>query len=286
MISLLDSKRHHDRRSRWTQIAGAVLLGVGVACAPQADDRDDTKVPAASTSQKYVSSGDEGLGASIAILVDNSGSMARSARGDDRPKFEVARQALEEMIASTDSFVAKQPDFPIKVGLYQFSSDVETLVPVQAYNRPALRRALESMTAPRGGTAIGRAMDAARADLYRAGTIRKYILVVTDGENTDGPSPRTVAREIFRRSEGAVRMYFVAFDVDARTFDFLPDVHGEVLGASNGVALRASLDTIYRGKILAEATDAGETLPGATAVSAAHDSVRSKNPTAPRSKKP
>jgi Mg-chelatase subunit ChlD len=287
LISQLDSKQRHDRRSRWTQIATAALLGVAVACASQTDDRDDAPTRDTSTSQKYVASGDEGLGASIAILVDNSGSMARAARGDERPKFEVARQALEDMIASTDSFVAKQPDFPIKVGLYQFSSDVETLVPVQAYNRPALRRALESMPAPKGGTAIGRAMDVARADLYRAGTIRKYILVVTDGENTDGPSPRKVAREIFRRSEGAVRMYFVAFDVDARTFDFLPDVHGEVLGASNGVALRASLDTIYRGKILAEATDAGETLPAAAADSAAaHDSVRSKNPTAPRSKKP
>jgi len=287
LIFPLDSKQTTAGRWRWTRIATAASLAVAVAaCATEANDREDRPV-SDTASQKYVSSVDEGLGASIAILVDNSGSMARAAHGDDRPKFEVARQALESMIASTDSFVAKQPEFPIKVGLYEFSSDVETLVPVQAYNRPALRQALESMPPPRGGTAIGRAMDVARADLYRAGTIRKYILVVTDGENTDGPSPRKVAREIFRRSEGAVRMYFVAFDVDARTFDFLPDVHGEVLGASNGVALRASLDTIYRGKILAEASDAGETLPGATADStSSHDSVRSKNPTAPRSKKP
>jgi Mg-chelatase subunit ChlD len=288
VISLLDSKQCQGGYLRRTSIAIAASLAVAVAaCTQQSGDREDSASSDDVANQKYVPSIDEGLGASIAILVDNSGSMARAARGDDRPKFEVARQALDAMIASTDSFVAKQPGFPVKVGLYQFSSDVETLVPVQAYNRAALRQALESMPAPKGGTAIGRAMDVARADLYRAGTIRKYILVVTDGENTDGPSPRKVAREIFRRSEGAVRMYFVAFDVDARTFDFLPDVHGEVLGASNGVALRASLDTIYRGKILAEATDAGETLPGATADSAAaHDSVRSKNPTAPRSKKP
>ena len=37
-------------------------------------------------------------------------------------------------------------------------------------------------------------MDVARAGLYRAGTFRKYILVVTDGENTNGRSPRRVAR--------------------------------------------------------------------------------------------
>jgi hypothetical protein len=124
-----------------------------------------------------------------------------------------------------------------------------------------LRGALESMEAPNGGTAIGDAMNAAREALYQSGIIRKYILVVTDGENTDGRSPADVAREIARRSEGAVRMYFVAFDVDAQKFAFVREVRGEVLGARNGLALRASLDTIYRGKILAEAMDAGESPP-------------------------
>ena len=121
--------------------------------------------------------------------------------------------------------------------------------------------ALDAMPEPDGGTAIGNAMDVARADLYRAGTFRKYILVVTDGENTTGRSPRRVAQEINRRSEGAVRMYFVAFDIDAERFAFLRDVRGEVVGARNGDALRERLDEIYRGKILSEAMDAGETLP-------------------------
>lgn len=209
----------------------------------------------------YARSPDEGLGAAVAIMVDNSGSMKDRAGGDNRPKFEVARDALEQMLASTDSFLARQPGYPIKVGLYQFSDAVRTLVPLGAYDPGALRQSLQSMPRPAGGTAIGDAMDAARDALYRSGIIRKYILVVTDGENTSGRRPDEVAREIARRSEGAVRMYFVAFDVDARKFSFVRDVQGEVLGAGNGVALRASLDTIYRGKILAEAMDAGETLP-------------------------
>ena len=216
---------------------------------------------APSSTAKYVPAGDEGLGAAIAIMVDNSGSMRENAGGDSRPKFRVARQALEEMLASTDSFAAKQPGFPIKVGLYYFSSGVHPLVPVQPYDAASLRTALESMPSPTGGTAIGEAMDTARDALYRSGIIRKYILVVTDGENTDGRAPRDVAQEIAQRSEGAVRVYFVAFDVDAKKFAFLHDVHGEVLGAGNAVALRASLDTIYRGRILAEAVDAGESLP-------------------------
>jgi Mg-chelatase subunit ChlD len=219
----------------------------------------DTVAPA--TEAKYERSADEGLGAAVAIMVDNSGSMKDVAAGDRRPKFEVARDALTEMLASTDSFLAKQPDFPIKVGLYQFSNRVQTLVPLRPYDRAALRQALETMPAPNGGTAIGDAMDVARAALYDSRIIRKYILVVTDGENTNGRSPQAVAEEIARRSEGAVRMYFVAFDIDADRFAFLRRVRGEVLGAGNGIALRASLDTIYRGKILAEAVDAGESLP-------------------------
>ncbi len=226
-----------------------------------ADDSTPPRATVTQTTGKYVPAGDEGLGAAVAIMVDNSGSMREKAGGDDRPKFQVARQALEQMLASTDSFAAKQPGFPIKVGLYYFSSDVHPLVPVQPYDAASLRAALESMPTPAGGTAIGQAMDVARDALYKSGIIRKYILVVTDGENTDGRPPREVAQEIAARSEGAVRMYFVAFDVDAKKFAFLHDVHGEVLGAGNAFALRASLDTIYRGRILAEALDAGESLP-------------------------
>ena len=224
------------------------------------DDSQRVVNTAATDTGRYKPTGDEGLGAAVAIMIDNSGSMKQKAGSDTRPKYQVARAALEEMLASTDSFAAKQPGFPIKVGLYYFSSGVHTLAPMQAYNAAAVRAALDSMPAPNGGTAIGEAMDVARQSLYASGMIRKYILVVTDGENTDGRPPREVALQIAQRSDGAVRQYFVAFDVDAKNFNFLRDVRGEVLSAANAVSLRASLDTIYRGKILAEAVDAGETL--------------------------
>jgi Mg-chelatase subunit ChlD len=258
--------------SRASAFASFLLLALVAACDSRpragADTGAATAAAAAPSSDKYVPEGDEGLGASVAILLDNSGSMRDHAGGDPAPKYIVARGAIESMLAATDSFVARQPGFPIKVGLYEFDSEVTRLVDIAAYDRAKITAALETMRGPDGGTAIGRAMRAAREDLYRAGTIRKYILVVTDGENTSGPAPDRVALEIARRSEGAVRMYFVAFDIDARKFAFLPSVGGEVLGASNSVALKASLDTIYRGRILAEAVDAGETLPGAKADSA------------------
>src|SRR5215204_2287962 len=254
-------------------VAAAAALLAALACggSPAADADSAEVVDTGASADKYVPAGDEGLGASIAIVIDNSGSMKDEAEGDSRPKYVVAREALEAMLASTDSFVAKQPDFPINVGLYRFSNRVTPMAPVARYDRSRLLAALDSMPEPDGGTAIGRAMDVAREDLYRAGTFRKYILVVTDGENTTGRSPRRVAQEINRRSEGAVRMYFVAFDIDAERFAFVRDVRGEVVGARNGDALRLRLDEIYRGKILSEAVDAGETHPAAADSAARED---------------
>ena len=267
------------RSSGSRPFAMAALLVAALACggSPGGDDDSIAAEPREPASERYKPEVDEGLGASIAIVIDNSGSMEDEAKGDSRPKYIVAREAIEAMLASTDSFVAKQPDFPINVGLYRFSDRVTQMAPVTRYDRAALTAALDAMPEPDGGTAIGRALDSARAGLYRAGTFRKYILVVTDGKNTNGRSPRRVAEEISRRSEGAVRMYFVAFDVDASQFAFVRDVRGEVVGASNGDALRARLDEIYRGKILSEALDAGETNPAATD-STSRKSVPPPNP--------
>lgn len=211
---------------------------------------------------RYKPTVQEGLGASVAILLDQSGSMKDPPRrGGGGPKFAVAREALERVLAQTDSFVATQSGFPVNVGLYAFSGSVRRVLPIKPYDRDALRQALSELPRPTGSTAIGDAMLAATSDLYSAGTIRKYLLVVTDGENTDGRDPADAAREIQQRSEGAVRLYLVAFDVDAEKFGFVNDVHGTVLEARDAVALRASLDTLYRGRILAEAVDAGERLP-------------------------
>lgn len=54
-------------------------------------------------------------------------------------------------------------------------------------------------------------------------------------------------------------MFLVAFDVDRKNFAFVSAVRGVLVEARDGIALRASLDTLYRGKILAESVDAGET---------------------------
>jgi Mg-chelatase subunit ChlD len=209
----------------------------------------------------YQSEVDEGLGAAIAILVDTSGSMKEPAPGDSRPKYLVARDALEAMLDATEAVAARRQGFPIKVGIYTFASSPTRRLPIQVYDRAAIHRTLENLPGPGGGTAIGDAIRAARPDLYRAGVFRKYILVVTDGDNTTGRRPADVARDIWRKSEGGVQIHFVAFDTAPEKFAFLSEVGGSVLAAANGTQLRTALDDIYQGKILAEALDAGEGAP-------------------------
>jgi Mg-chelatase subunit ChlD len=216
------------------------------------DRREDRT---ADSGAPYQAAVEEGLGAAVAILVDTSGSMRETAPGDSRPKYVVAQEALEAMLDATDAFVARRPDFPIKIGVYSFSSGVRRLRPIDTYDRAAVRAALANLPRPGGGTAIGEALREARPDLYRAGVFRKYLLVVTDGENTAGRNPETVAREIYRKSEGAVQVYFVAFDTSPEKFAFLKEVGGDVIGAGTGPELRRALDGIYQGRILAEAPD-------------------------------
>jgi len=213
------------------------------------------------SSAPYQSDVEEGFGAAVAILIDTSRSMREEAPGDSRPKAAVAREALEAMFDATESLIAKRPDFAVKVGIYSFSSHASTVLPMQSFDRAAIRDALARVPRPGGGTAIGEAMLTARPDLYRAGVFRKYLLVVTDGENTSGRSPDQVAREIFQKSEQGVAIYFVAFDTSADRFAFLKQVRGDVIGAGSGPELRKALDEIYQGRILAEASTLGEREP-------------------------
>jgi Mg-chelatase subunit ChlD len=246
----------------------AATLGAAAACSsPATDDAvlASDSVTADSAGARYKPEGDEGLGVSVVLVLDRSGSMGERVKGDRRFKSEIARAAVEHALSATDSAIAKRPDFPIKVGIVVFSDEVETLLPVRPYDAEAIRGALVGVAKPRGGTAIGDAMDAARQELYRSGTFRKVMLVLTDGENTDGRDPADVAREIFARSDGGVRMYFVAFDTDADKFGFVRDVKGDVVTAQNSASLQSSLASLYESKVLAESVTEPDTLSRAPA---------------------
>jgi Mg-chelatase subunit ChlD len=255
------TRRATPVRTAWARLAVACLLPAVLLACDGTTRRERERAAravaardAAAADAPYQSEVEEGIGAAVAILVDTSGSMKERVPGDSRRKAEVAHDALEAMLDATDAFIARRPDFPIKIGIYSFSSNVHTLRTIQPYDRAAIKGVLANLPGPGGGTAIGDAMREARPDLYRAGVFRKYLLVVTDGENTNGRSPDEVAREIWGKSQGGVQTFFVAFDTSPEKFAFLKDAGGDVIGAGTGPELRTALDGIYQGKILAEAS--------------------------------
>src|SRR5882762_446575 len=152
-------KRGVARATRATtpvRLGMVALLVLACAC----EDRRGSSRRAAgdADSAPYQSEVDEGLGAAVAILVDTSGSMNANAPGDTRPKYIVAQEALQAMLDATEAFIAKRPDFPIKIGIYSFSSSARTLRPIAPYDRASIRAALDRLPRPGGGTAIGEAM--------------------------------------------------------------------------------------------------------------------------------
>src|SRR5256885_10212976 len=143
-----------------TLAVAALVALVSSTLACDANGRRDRSAQAraardADSAATYQAEVEEGLGAAVAILIDTSGSMRDAAPGDSRPKYVVAHEALEATLDATDAFVTRRPDFPIKIGIYSFSSNVRMLLPIQPYDRAAVRGALARLPRPGGRTADG-----------------------------------------------------------------------------------------------------------------------------------
>jgi len=199
----------------------------------------------------------EGLAA--AIVIDVSGSMKDAVRGDDgrkERKIDVARRAASDLVEQFARYSEEHKDEPVLLGIYEFSErsgdDTRTIVPMGPPDRAKAASALSTLRAD-GGTPIGSAMIAAKAELDRTGVTRRHLLLVTDGENTDGFDPSKVAAAINRRPEAErPSIYFVAFDIEASRFESVRDAGGLVLSAANARELNDTLDSLLRGKILIE----------------------------------
>jgi Mg-chelatase subunit ChlD len=191
----------------------------------------------------------------VVVLLDASSSMNQRVRGNDgaeRPKHVIAREALERIIDQTAAQKKKRPDLTLQLGILQFSSSVEEILPMAAFDADTARGALGRIRAS-SGTAIGRGLAAGFRALLATGCVRKHVICITDGENTSGPSPDAIARDLHGKTGGEVAIHFVAFDTSARHFGFLEDVGGSVVEAADGAELDVHLLEIYSKRILAEA---------------------------------
>jgi hypothetical protein len=200
----------------------------------------------------------EGLAA--AIVIDVSGSMDESVaglNGKKEKKIAIARRAALDLVGQFASYAADHQDEPVELAVFEFSrrrgdADCRPVVPMGAPDRETAAAAIANLEAD-GGTPIGQAMITAKLALDKTGLTRRHLLVVTDGENTDGVEPDRVAVGIGKRPEvERPAIYFVAFDVDAGRFKTVRDAGGLVLSAANATELNSTLDSLLRGKILVE----------------------------------
>ncbi len=213
---------------------------------------DERLAPASSEPQR------EGLAA--AIVIDVSGSMKDSVRGEGgirERKIDIARRAAKDLVEQFARYADEHKGETVLLGIYEFSersgeADMRPIIRMAPPDRARADVALATLR-PEGGTPIGNAMIAAKRELDRTALTRRHLLVVTDGENTDGFQPEKVASAINRRPEAErPSIYFVAFDIEASRFHGVRDAGGLVLAAANGRELNETLDNLLRGKILVE----------------------------------
>jgi Mg-chelatase subunit ChlD len=213
---------------------------------------DDALTPAAEVPTR------EGLAA--AIVIDVSGSMEDEVEGPDgreEEKIEIARRAARDLVEQFARYAEKHPEESVLLGIYEFSersgeADCRPVIPLSKPDRERAEAALRTLRA-RGGTPIGSAMVTAKRELDGTGFTRRHLLVVTDGENTDGFAPERVAAAIARRPESErPSIYFVAFDIEAKRFNRVREAGTLVLGAANARELSETLDSLLTGNILIE----------------------------------
>ena len=199
-------------------------------------------------------------GLAAAILIDVSGSMREKVAGRDgssERKIDIAQRAALDLVDQFASYARDHQDEAVQLGLYEFSRrggepDCRTVIAMGAPDRERAASAIAKLEAD-GGTPIGGAMITAKRALDATGLARRHLLVVTDGENTDGVEPERVAAGINKRPDAErPAIYFVAFDVDASRFKGVRDAGGLVLPAANATELNTTLDALLRGKILVE----------------------------------
>ena len=213
---------------------------------------DEQLAPAAAVPAK------EGIAA--AIVIDVSGSMDEEVEGEngrEERKIEIARRAARDLVEQFARYAEDHRDEPVLLGIYEFSErsgrdDCRPVIAMAPPDRGRADQALAELRA-RGGTPIGNAMIFAKRELDATGLTRRHLLLVTDGENTDGYSPDRVALALSRRPEAErPSVYFVAFDIEASRFQGVKDAGALVLGAANARDLNSTLDSLLRGNILLE----------------------------------
>jgi hypothetical protein len=201
-------------------------------------------------------------GVALGILYDTSGSMkdmVRNSSGSSSPKYVIANRAVLAIVKQIQAFATNgTPDAPRKVdvGLFIFSENgAKQVVKLGPFDAAAIRNWATNFNNPNGGTPLGNALKTVSQAVLDSPLPRKHVLVITDGENTVGPTPAEVMTGITRRAEqkqNTVFMHFIAFDVDAKVFNGVKKRGASVAAAADESQLNSQLDFILQNQILLE----------------------------------
>ncbi len=204
-------------------------------------------------------------GVALAIVFDTSGSMNEPVAdkdGKQSPKYVIAARALEGIAARIQTFATNKvaggtgEARAVYAGLYVFSGDgVRPEIPFGPFNQTTFQNFARRFSNPSGSTPLGRALTEASTTVLSSGLTRKHVLIITDGNNTSGPTPASVFPGLKKQAEAkqtGLSVHFVAFDVDAKVFSGVKKLGATVVGASDEKQLNEQLEFILEKKILLE----------------------------------
>ena len=202
----------------------------------------------------------------VFVVIDGSGSMAENvtnSQGQQEQKWEIAKRAMVSVGNRLDTYLQTASGRKIALGVVLFKDAVvslDSLTVMTSSNSVTsfLQDAVTHFGTPAGGTPIGDAITFSAKHLLSLPIKSKHIMIITDGDNTVGPSPESVwvdIRNQFAVSGCPLGLHFVAFDVAASKFNSIKQMGATVVGASNENELKSKLDSVLKDKILLERED-------------------------------
>lgn len=140
---------------------------------------------------------DNWLATNYLLIFDGSGSMDNTNCGNGQKKIVAAKQAIQ-------TFINDIPN-SANVGLYVFDNkDASLRVPLGNNNRATLKQAIYDVTAG-GATPLKSSLDSSYAALERQASKQlgygEYnVVIVTDGDASQGENPQSAINRIYRDS--------------------------------------------------------------------------------------
>jgi hypothetical protein len=201
-------------------------------------------------------------GVAVAILYDTSGSMkqaVRNAKGGTSPKYVIANRALTTIAKQIQTFATNSASGGVRkveAGLFIFDGDsAKEAVRFGPFKPAPFEAFASSFTHPGGNTPLGNSLVVCAQALMNSPLSRKHVLIITDGENSVGPTPSAVFPRLKKEAEekhATLSVHFVAFDVAAKVFDSVKKQGATVVAATDEGTLFTQLQFILQKKILLE----------------------------------